>query len=348
MQILRYPLLVIIVLFTGTVFSQSKEIKPGANFFYLNSSAKKACYSLSPRFLDESVCPEGDSCVSVLRVYRQEKMYKDTFVSPKYKDTLNKFVFENLILEDDGEYSFELEVMTLSDTAYKYKSVKNDFIQVYSPIVEGKSVIDTMFDPDFSFHLTYKVGENFKPFDETAWKYLWDFGDGTVTKSPIAEREITHEYTSASPEYGRSNEGYSVTLKILLDSTAIGINGCYETYTEIIDVRDHFFKSYDDLTGPMSGNVTGVNTIILNSNIDENRVFSFNVNGENWFEVYIFNRWGKLVEKIEGKKPVWDGRLNSSRQYVAPGVYYYVIRSDADNDLHERYGFLHVFDAESR
>jgi len=345
MLIHRSLLLLFIVTLITNSFAQE------ANFDHINSSSKLKCKVSKPTFKDRSVCPVGDSCISVLKVYREQKIYKDTFATTMFKDT-SDYLFDSITLIDDGEYSFELQVMTLSDSIYKDKSTKTNLVQVYNPSnskLSDENSFSTEEDSIYSYLMNFTVSDDFKPFDEEAWLYIWDFGDGSESLK-TKNRNSEYFYSEERPKHEVSNEGYFVKLTITIDSMSVDdILNCSQSYTSEVEVRDSYFKSYEKLdAAPMNGEIEKVNTIILNSTREENRIFTFNVNGENWFEIYIFNSWGKQVEKIEGKKPIWDGRINNSKRYVAPGVYYYLIRSDAGDDRHESYGFIHVFDAEKQ
>lgn len=313
---------------------------------YTNSSTKKRCFRSEPDFTDGSSCPIGDTCYSFLHVYKEgESGVFATYKRDEFTGN-EEYYYDGVVLNEDGKYSFELEIW-LKDSSNMSKDDKyQNLVEVYSP--EATNPIDANPDEDLSFKQIFKVNpEAFSPFDPSVWTYYWDFGDN-IENYPIQTDidTIVHMYHEERLE---SVGGYEVKLTIAhIDSADAVFQGCRQTYVSEVSVFDHFFKSETDRIGPMSGDSKEiVNCIILNSSYEENRVYDFNTNGYDEFEVYIYNRWGKLVEKVVGTEPVWDGKKNLSNTYVAPGVYYYVIRSNTEGEFsHESHGFIHVFNAE--
>lgn len=236
-------------------------------------------------------------------------------------------------------------------------------IQVYSPVNRvisseiTKSPNSVDFEdypypnPSFNYSLTPRSG--FNPFDEDIWVYYWDFGHTTPAGDNVSEKEYgSLKVTTDSVDHlfpYENLDGFTVRLVISLDSTqftentlnAYSLKQCYDYFDVNIVVEDGFF-------GETSGDVDIDDRVPLIPNVftpngdNVNEVFTFTTNGQNYFTLKVYSRWGNLVYEKEGYSISWDGNTNSGGN-CGSGVYYYVLTSDAKDERHNATGFIHLF-----
>ncbi len=151
--------------------------------------------------------------------------------------------------------------------------------------------------------------------------WTWNFGDGSASGTG---NQLLHQFTNLG--------AYSVTL-IVTDN-----NGCSDSTTNIVNVKEIFtFYVPNSITPDENG---------LN---DAFTPKGYNVD-PNGFEMYIFDRWGKLFYHTTewsdntAAKP-WNGTLNNSGSVdkVIVGVYVYrIIVKELDGPKHEYLGGIAV------
>lgn len=229
-------------------------------------------------------------------------------------------------------------------------------VEVYSPYVDGANFTYEIDDPSSdenkagleSFVYIFSVNqENFKPHDSKVWKYYWSFYDD---KTLIKELELdSTEYRFTFPKEN-FDPGYTVTLKIALDSTKIDANNilngelqsCVASQAINIKVTDYFFSDSTRTETDIDDRENSIPNVFTPGGNDENDVFYFNTNGIDIFTIWIYNNNGSLVYKQRAKNISWTGADNSG--YECPsGTYYYVVRSESRDNRHNTAGHIQLF-----
>jgi len=240
-------------------------------------------------------------------------------------------------------------------------------IQVYSPVtgipfseVTTSPNADSLPDfpyPQESFLHTFTPNKRFAPFDDQIWVYYWDFGLGNFEGTTYEEKERRNvKLTSDTIDHlfpYENLEGFNVKLVIALDSSKFSANqistydlsGCYDVQESKVIVEDYFFDSgsRDDVN--VKGRTPYVPNTFTPNGDNVNDVFTFATNGQDYFTVNIYNRWGNLVYEQAGYAIAWDGNTNSGGA-CSSGVYYYIITSDRSDERHNVRGFIHLFKEE--
>ncbi len=229
-------------------------------------------------------------------------------------------------------------------------------IEVYSPFVDGSNFTFEIDDPSSdenkagleSFVYIFSVNqENFKPHNAKLWKYYWSFYDN---KNLIENLELdSTEYRFTFPKEN-FDPGYTVTLKIALDSTKIDayniidgeLQSCVASQSVNIKVTDHFFTDSTRTKSDIDDRKTAIPNVFTPGGNDENDVFYFNTNGVDIFTIWIYNNNGALVYKQRAKNISWTGADNSG--YDCPsGTYYYVVKSESKDKRHNTAGNIQLF-----
>ena len=61
------------------------------------------------------------------------------------------------------------------------------------------------------------------------------------------------------------------------------------------------------------------------------------------FSGKIFTRWGRKIYEWEGEDGYWDGRINDSKRFAAPGIYFYIIQyKGKDGTQKIEKGYVHL------
>ena len=144
----------------------------------------------------------------------------------------------------------------------------------------------------------------------TVVSWDWSLGDGSADTLTT----FTHSY----PEVGT----FPVTL-LVTDK-----NGCKDSISDTIKVRDIYTFYVPNCFTPTGDSLNDV----------------FYPQGVNWdpnyFEMYIFDRWGNMMFKsLDQKKDRWNGTLNNSgtKDDVIIDVYVYLIRTKELNGPKHQY-----------
>jgi gliding motility-associated-like protein len=134
-------------------------------------------------------------------------------------------------------------------------------------------------------------------------EFLWDFGDGNVS-------------SATSPVHLFTDPGvYEVVLTATLGdcpaSNSLFITVLGNDPQEVVIRVPNVFSPNGD----------GVNDVL--------EVIS---TGIVQLDMYILNRWGQLVKRLQGVQQVWDGRTVAG-QVVPEGTYYYELRARGVNGV---------------
>jgi gliding motility-associated-like protein len=55
-------------------------------------------------------------------------------------------------------------------------------------------------------------------------------------------------------------------------------------------------------------------------------VFKIDIEGEELYDLKIWNRWGGLVFETTDAKKLWNGKVNNTGTDCPEGTYYYILR----------------------
>jgi gliding motility-associated-like protein len=131
-------------------------------------------------------------------------------------------------------------------------------------------------------------------------EYFWNFGDGNTS-------------TEQNPEYQyQQGGGYIVEL------TVVNEDGCENTVSLPINVEQSVYL--DDFVLP---NVITANGDGINDELNFDPYFEECLN----FQVYIYNRWGRMVYEWQKGGAPFNGKSLGNKELTA-GVYFYIIRSE--------------------
>ncbi len=250
---------------------------------------------------------------------------------------------------------------TTKDTVHvgKNKFAKysmNNCIEVFSPYVSGANFSYEIDDPSSednkaaleSFVYILSVNEeNFQPHDRDVWTYYWSIYND---KTPIANFHIDsteYRYTFPRENY---DPGYTVTLQIALDSSKFDsyeienndLQACVASQSIKIKVTDYFFTDSSRTEKDFEERENAIPNIFTPNGDNENDVFYFNTNGVDVFTIWIYNNNGTLLYKQRAKTISWTGVDNSGHDCPS-GTYYYVVKSDNKNKIHNTAGFIQLF-----
>jgi len=250
------------------------------------------------------------------------KVTDNTTLDSGYVDTL-RFKFNDAILPDEWTFT---NTYTIYNNAWSGPGVSSTIPSTgeasAQPLSTGNSEYIFTVKDNFSCHQDTSVflrvtGASFTadpiegPFDlevsfenttEWATEFVWDFGDNSE-RSP--EENPTHTYTYPDGRY-----------QVLF--TAIAEDGCEDndTVTITVTIPDAVFNEPPNTFSP---NNDGLNDF-----------FSLDVEDFQYFQCWIYSRWGGLVKKIETLEEAqtgWDGKIQGSNREAPPGVYYFYIKA---------------------
>ena len=237
------------------------------------------------------------------------------------------------------------------------QKVAKNAIEVFSPIADGPNFTYEIDDPSSetrkagleSFVYILSVNKNtFKPHKDDIWKYYWSIYDGPTKIKEIALDSTEYRFTFPKENV---DPGYSVTLKIALDSTKFedeqdieyyDLTGCTASQTIKVKVSDYFFTDSTRNEKDIDDREPAIPNIFTPGGNDENDVFYFNTNGIDEFTIWIYNNNGTLVYKKVAKAISWTGDDNSGHNCPS-GTYYYVIKSTSSDKRHNTAGFIQLF-----
>jgi hypothetical protein len=167
---------------------------------------------------------------------------------------------------------------------------------------------------------------------------IWHFGDSTTATT--IDTNIAHQYYS----YG----AYKVWLE------AINYFDFRRSCTDVSESDSAKFDTPDFVTneGSIQNVFTPPNGL--------NPIWRYEDVSITFFEIAIYNRYGRRVHHFEGNIRDWlgwDGTVNNTSNYVSTGVYYYVLKDyntapkfgaaqnpEIDNSVKK--GMIHVFNTE--
>lgn len=144
--------------------------------------------------------------------------------------------------------------------------------------------------------------------------YYWDFGNGSNSfdNNPTFQEEYLNPGT------------YSIVL--MVDD---GL--CKDSATKFVEVLN-FVKPEYNIPNVFTPNQSG-----------PNETFHLSLKNVKEVRVFIYNRWGQLVNKLTDVQAEWDG-TNLFKEEAVEGVYYFVYEiTGFDDELIKGEGFVHLF-----
>lgn len=148
---------------------------------------------------------------------------------------------------------------------------------------------------------TYRFTSDAKP----GTKLIWDFGH------PSSGDSNRSEDASPTHTFAPDNGDFKVCL------TSISKEGCYDSACKTV-VSQHAFSML-------------VPNVFTPNNDGLNDLYEIEIEGEDFYELSIYNRWGTLVYRSnQDYEPDsefnWDGSEQQSGRPCPPGTYFYVLR----------------------
>ncbi len=171
------------------------------------------------------------------------------------------------------------------------------------------SQIDSKFEIDTMSVSTLEVllKSAYDIEDTLEYRFYWDLGDGNSETGPA----VLHSYERPG--------SYFVTLTVTRKEDML-----LSSHSEEVTVSEEF-----RVPNVFTPDGDGINDL-----------FIVKSDGVTPLSITVFDRSGSVVFKKTAPVISWDGRTPSGI-LVRPGVYYYIIRSDAP--IYNKTGFFHVF-----
>jgi len=142
--------------------------------------------------------------------------------------------------------------------------------------------------------------------------FLWDFGDQTGS---VIENPENHFYE----EWGE----YYITLGVTTE-----LNNCYKEVSQLVQVAPLYY-------------FYAPNTFTPNGDL-VNDTFGPSVVGNETYEIFIFDRWGKQVFYSNDLSEKWDGSFESTEAMIGAYVFKVVLTKPFDTDIYEEYGVINL------
>ncbi|MFT5723918.1 MAG: gliding motility-associated-like protein [Bacteroidia bacterium] len=241
---------------------------------------------------------EGDLCknTEVVLIDNSDSIY-NTFKWYHNRDSvIATQPFATLYLNDTGNLEITYRPTYIPQGPYQrrcFDSITKTF-NVFENTAQFTLTQDSIC-PIFKFTAEADIGD----------KLFWDFGhpnSGHLNTS--FERFVEHNF---APDIG--------TFDVCLVSESI--EGCFDTLCQEIESTHRFAMMIPNIITP---NGDG-----LNDNLE------IEMEGEDLYELTIYNRWGEFVYKIKldpepGSTLNWDGTVQSTGKTCPAGTYFYILK----------------------
>ncbi len=206
-----------------------------------------------------------------------------------YTDTLpNKVTttYKNL-----GVYKLKLRAYTAHCSSYFEKNIY---------VIDVKAAFDTIRTGLASFA--------FPNHSRNGVQFYWDFGDNSKILPLTDTTTALHDFSNALPNDGDSSRANidSFVFKVCL--TAVNAGGCLDDTCRYVTVH-RVWQPYNVFTPNGDG---------------YNDKFWLKINGDTYYHLKIFNRWGEMVFESHDKNTNWDGINMATHQPCPEGTYFYV------------------------
>jgi len=190
-------------------------------------------------------------------------------------------------------------------------TVKADF--TYAPL--------DISDPNKNFTNTSFNGQTYR-----WWFDFYKDGDYDSTEARGLTGAPTEQSTDKDPSFTFDSVG---CYWVVLETTSP--DGCKDTTVQEVCNNFSFkVKTYNTFTPGVDGDLDGLND-----------VFDLPIEGQELYELKIYNRYGTRVFESEDSNNDWNGKLFNTGPMVAPGTYFYHLKyKEARNtqDAKEIYG----------
>lgn len=145
-----------------------------------------------------------------------------------------------------------------------------------------------------------------------AAEWTWNFGDGSAE---VREQNARYAYADTGT--------YVVSLKVKNN------DGCYDSTYNLVTVKDELELFIPNAFTP---NASGTN--------DYFKIYGV---GFSSYELFIFDRWGKVIHTAKNREQAWDGTYDETGQPVPQGLYVYKVTViDNAGNIHNRFNHVTV------
>lgn len=119
-----------------------------------------------------------------------------------------------------------------------------------------------------------------------------------------------------------------------------------DTNTDLLNLNDgslypHSYYFIDSVSMIDYGEIKPANVFTPNDD-GINDSIDFNWLKSSSYQVFIYNRWGEIVQVLSYNKTSWNGEILDTGIKASNGIYYYVICNYKKESI--KNGFIHVFD----
>ncbi len=142
--------------------------------------------------------------------------------------------------------------------------------------------------------------------------WYWNFGDGSPE---IREQNPRHAYADTG--------SYLATLRVESN------DGCEDSTYQVITVKDElqFF-----IPNAFTPNGSGTNDYL--------KIYGVGIAS---YELFIFDRWGKLIHSAKNREEAWDGTNDATGEPAPQGIYVYKVSIiDTGGNIHNRFNHITV------
>jgi len=192
-----------------------------------------------------------------------------------------------------------------------------DTIRIFVDTVKARFGVDTALTPTMKF-----VNGS---FNGSTYRWWFLYKDSVLARS-LSDGQAAMS-TELNPVYTYDSLGcYYVVLETTSPS------GCKDTTIQLVCNQFKFLvKTYNVFT---PGNKDG-----------KNDVFDIDIEGQDMYELVIYNRYGTKVFESNSSLNDWNGRLFNTGAYAASGTYYYYLRyknKRTDKEPEELFGVVEL------
>ncbi|MFT5479572.1 MAG: gliding motility-associated-like protein, partial [Bacteroidia bacterium] len=160
---------------------------------------------------------------------------------------------------------------------------------------------------DFDVDSTDKPEFCFTSTSQGASSYQW------IIETPTRDLDMSYTSEKVCYNWGETIGMFQVCL------IAISPEGCADTLCKMIN--NNFVAK-----------ITPYNVFTPDSDDDLNKTYIIDVEGQDSYEIVIYNRWGELVYKSEDATIGWDGTVMNKGSVKCPGgTYFYIINYKLKN-----------------
>ncbi|HEY1045958.1 MAG TPA: PKD domain-containing protein [Bacteroidia bacterium] len=258
----------------------------------------------------------GDTIKLVGKVFPQDrysnyvwhfgKSLTDTLVTP---DTVRYVTYAK-----EGKYSIKFlgDVNTVSST--DKICPMTDSVTVEVAFVEANFDIDSTRKPVFCFNNTSK--------NSVDNRWMFYSTKDLLTINPLSDRIFVENTKNNDPQvcndYRDSIGSYWICLEATNDI------GCKDTICKKIENNFRATILPPNVFSPNAGSDGFVGTD--KNGLAGNDVFNIYIEGEDKYELVIYDRWGVKVFESSDKNNDWNGKVNNTGAECPDGTYYYILK----------------------